>query len=75
MLFFSRLQFDISEAHSAMDNKSPENLSYLEHQAQTTIPVMNKIRNLGKVLRVTNKPKREELSLDNHSVKTSFVEI
>ncbi len=74
-LFFSRLQFDISEAHVAMDNKSAENISYLEHQAQTTIPVMNKIRDLGKVLRVTNKPKRETISNEAHCIKSTFVEM
>ena len=74
-IFCSRLQFDISEAHADMDNINPENLSYLEHQAQTTIPVMNKIRNLGRVLRVTDKPKREELTMDNHNAKSMFIEI
>ena len=74
-LFFSRLQFDISEAHVAMDDKSSMNLSYLINQAQSTIPAMNRIRNLGKVLRITNKPKREELSMDNHKVKTSLIKI
>lgn len=74
-LFFSRLQFDISEAHTDMDNISPGNLSYLEHQAQTTISVMNKIRNLGKIFRITNKPKKEELSTDVHNIENTFVEI
>ena len=74
-LFFARLQFDISESHAAMDNISPENLSYLEHQAQTTISVMNKIRNLGSVLSVTDKPKREDLFLDNHNAKSMFIKI
>ena len=74
-LFFSRLQFDISEAHAAMDNISPTNLSYLEHQAQTTIPVINKIRKIGRVLRVSNKPKREDIFVDNNSKKGTFTEI
>lgn len=74
-VFYSRLQFDISEGHVDMDNISPENLSYLEHQAQTTISVMNSIRNIGKVLRITDKPKREELFTDNHNVKSMFIEL
>lgn len=74
-LFFSRLQFDISEAHAAMDNISPENLSYLEHQAQTTISAMNKIRNLGKILRISDKPKKEDLSVDNSHKINTFTEI
>jgi len=74
-VFFSRLQFDISEIHAAMDNKSPENISYLEHQAQTTISAMDRIRNLGRVLRITDKPKRETLALDLHNLKSSFMEI
>lgn len=74
-VFCSRLQFDISEGHTDMDDTSSENLSYLEHQAQTTIPVMNSIRNLGKILRVTNKPKGKELSIDNHNEKSMFIEV
>ncbi len=74
-IFYSRLQFDISESHTSMDNISPANISYLEHQAQTTIPVMNKIRKLGRVLSVTDKPKREDLFLDNHNTKSMFIDI
>ncbi len=74
-VFLSRLQFDISEAHAAMDNISPKNLSYLEHQAQTTIPVMNRVRSLGKVLRITDKPKREILFADTHNVKTNLIDL
>jgi patatin-like phospholipase/acyl hydrolase len=74
-VFYSRLQFDISEDHAEMDNISPENLSYLEHQAQTTIPVMSSIRNIGNVLRITDKPKREDLFIDNRNAKSMFIEI
>ena len=74
-IFFSRLQFDISESHVSMDDTSPENLSYLEHQAQTTIPVMNQIRKIGRVLRISDKPKREDVFLDNHDAKSMFIKI
>ena len=74
-LFFSRLQFDISEPHAAMDNTSPQNLSYLEHQAQTTFSTMKKIRELGAIFQATDKPKREELYADYRNIKNMFMEI
>lgn len=74
-VFFARLQFDVSTSHSSMDNISPKNISYLEHQARTTIPVMSQIRKLGDVLRVTDKPKREDIFLDNHNAKSMFIKI
>ncbi len=72
--FFSRLQFNISESHLSMDDISPTNLSYLQHQALSS-PAMEKLQHLGRVLRTTDKPKREELSANNRDIKSMFIEI
>lgn len=74
-VFFSRLQFDISEAHAAMDNNAPENISYLEHQARSSSVVMNKIEKISKVLKVTEKPERRVLTGNVVLSESNFIEI
>lgn len=74
-VFFSRFQFDISEAHRAMDNKSPENMSYLIHQAQNTTSVRDKIKKISKVLKYSDKPDKDSLIGDKRVLKSSFMEI
>ncbi len=74
-VFFSRLQFDISEAHSSMDNKRPENISYLGHQAQNANTVIDKIEKISKVLSISNKPDRHSLTGDIVLSESNFMEI
>ncbi len=74
-IFCSRLQFDISEAHSAMDNKTPENISYLKHQAQHASTATCKIEKISRVLGVTEKPERNTLVGDIFLSESNVMEI
>lgn len=74
-VFLSRLQFDISEAHSAMDNNSPENISYLKHQAQNADSAICKIEKISNVLKVTQKPERNDLIRDIFLSESNIMEI
>lgn len=74
-VFFSRLQFDISEAHTAMDNKMPANISYLKTQAESTNVVKDKIKNLSAVLKATEKPERHKLTGNVIISESNFMEI
>ena len=74
-VFFSRLQFDISEAHTAMDNKMPANRSYLKTQAESTNVVKDKIKNLSAVLKATEKPERHKLTGNVIISESNFMEI
>lgn len=74
-VFCSRLQFDISEAHAAMDDKSPQNISYLKHQAQNTSSAMWKIEKISKVMEISKKPERHELIGDIFFSESNVIEI
>lgn len=74
-VFCSRLQFDISEAHSAMDNKSPENISYLKHQALNTSSAECKIEKISNVIGSTEKPDRHCLIGDIFLSESNVMEI
>ena len=58
-----------------MDNKMSENISYLEHQAQSASVAMKKIEKVSKVLRVTEKPERRVLTGDAVLSESNFMEI
>ena len=74
-VFCSRLQFDVSEAHSAMDNKSPQNISYLRHQAQNTSSAIWKIEKISNALEITKKPERHDLIGDILFSESNVMEI
>lgn len=74
-VFLSRLQFDISASHSSMDDKTPENISYLEHQAQSAHTVLNRIEGMSAMLKVTKKPARRLLTENVDISNSNFIEI